>query len=215
MTKSVYSLLLSDAVVRALDRQAYDMGLSRSALANRILAEHLSYVTPEERLRDVFTAMESFLSEACGFQLMLKPSDSALSLRTALEYKYNPSVKYSVELYKSDTPSGRIKAVLRSQNSDLLLCFSHFFRVWDAVEREFCGDVQSRTSDGKYVREIRGLSGRELSSSELGEYISNYLKLLDGSLKLFFSMLSSQNEAASRIRSAYESFVRREKEVLL
>ena len=78
------------------------MNLSRSALANQILAEHLSYVTPEKRLHDVFSAMENFLSEAYGFQLMLKPSDSALSLRTALEYKYNPSGRYSVELLKTN-----------------------------------------------------------------------------------------------------------------
>ena len=215
MTKSVYSLLLSDAVVQALDRQAYEMNTSRSALANQILAEHLSYVTPEKRLHDVFSAMENLLSDVYGFQLMLQPSDSMLSLRTALDYKYNPSVRYSVELHKSDAPSGRIKAVLRSQNGDLLSVFSRFFRLWDVVEKQFCGDVQSETSDGKYVREIGGLRGRELSPSELGEYISGYLKLLDGSLKLFFSLLSSPEEAAKRIKAAYEDFIRDEKEVLL
>ena len=215
MTKSVYSLLLSDAVVQALDRRAYEMNTSRSALANQILAEHLSYVTPEKRLHDVFSAMENLLSEVYGFQLMLQPSDSMLSLRTALDYKYNPSVRYSVELFKSDSPSGRIKAHLRSQNGDLLLCFSRFFRIWDAVEKRFCGDVQSETRDGKYVREIRGVKGRELSPSELGEYMSGYIKLLDRSMKLYFSLLSAPEEAAKRIGLAYESFIRDEKEVLL
>ena len=38
MKKSVYSLVLSDDVIAAVDRAAYQNGLSRSAMINRILA---------------------------------------------------------------------------------------------------------------------------------------------------------------------------------
>ena len=52
MSKSVYSLVLSDEVVREVDLEAYRHGLSRSAMINQILAEAVSYVTPEKRMRE-------------------------------------------------------------------------------------------------------------------------------------------------------------------
>ena len=42
MKKSVYSLVLSDDVVEAVDRAAYQNGLSRSAMVNQILADYVS-----------------------------------------------------------------------------------------------------------------------------------------------------------------------------
>ena len=41
MSKSVYSLVLTDEIVRAIDSLAYRMNTSRSALIDRILAEKL------------------------------------------------------------------------------------------------------------------------------------------------------------------------------
>ena len=55
MKKSVYSLVLMDDVVEAIDRMAYSMNTSRSNLINQILAERVSYVTPEMRMRDIFS----------------------------------------------------------------------------------------------------------------------------------------------------------------
>ncbi len=54
MKKSVYSLVLMDDVVNAIDDMAYQMNTSRSNLINQILAEHVSYITPEMRMKDIF-----------------------------------------------------------------------------------------------------------------------------------------------------------------
>ena len=58
MKKSVYSLVLSDDVVEAVDRAAYQNGLSRSAMVNQILADYVSYTTPEKRMREIFSQVE-------------------------------------------------------------------------------------------------------------------------------------------------------------
>ena len=50
MGKTVYSLVLTDEVIEEIDRLAYTMGTSRSALIDRILAEKVSYTTPEMRI---------------------------------------------------------------------------------------------------------------------------------------------------------------------
>ena len=48
--KSIYSLVLSDDVVEAVDRLAANSGLSRSAMVNQLLAERVRCVPPEMRL---------------------------------------------------------------------------------------------------------------------------------------------------------------------
>ena len=46
MKKNLYSLTLSDDVVREVDALAHRMGTNRSALVNQILAEYVSVPTP-------------------------------------------------------------------------------------------------------------------------------------------------------------------------
>lgn len=45
VNKSVYSLVLADDVVEAIDRLAYSMNTSRSNLINQILAERVQLLT--------------------------------------------------------------------------------------------------------------------------------------------------------------------------
>ena len=61
MNKSVYSLVLSDEIVQEIDRLAYEMGQSRSAMVNQVLADYVRYTTPEKRMREVFSAIEQML----------------------------------------------------------------------------------------------------------------------------------------------------------
>ena len=72
MKKSVYSLVLNDRVVEELDQLAYRQGTSRSALINRILADYVSYQTPEMRLRQVLDSAVSALDTVDALQLMLQ-----------------------------------------------------------------------------------------------------------------------------------------------
>lgn len=76
MSKSVYSLVLTDEIVRAIDSLAYRMNTSRSALIDRILAEKLSMQTPEIRMRNIMENIGSFF---------LTMRFSACRLRRAME----------------------------------------------------------------------------------------------------------------------------------
>ena len=122
MNKSVYSLVLTDDVVAEIDRIAYENGTSRSNTVNQILAEYVSYDTPEKRIREVFSEVENLLTGSSRFQVMMQPSDSMFSLRSALAYKYNPTVRYSVELNRNLQPAiGELRVSVRSQSSALRL----------------------------------------------------------------------------------------------
>ena len=60
MSKSLYSLILSDEVIARIDRLATRQGTNRSALVNRILAEYCSMVTPEKRIETVLGGNHPF-----------------------------------------------------------------------------------------------------------------------------------------------------------
>lgn len=76
MQKSVYSIVLSDDVVAQIDRLAYRHNTNRSNMINQILAEYVSYVTPEKRMQDTFRRMESILQAADTFQVLMQPTES-------------------------------------------------------------------------------------------------------------------------------------------
>ena len=98
MKKSVYSLVLMDNVVEAIDDMAYRMNTSRSNLINQILAEHVSYITPERRMKDVFECLRSIMDN--HFQIQGQGSEAMLSIRSPLRFKYKPTIRYRVELLK-------------------------------------------------------------------------------------------------------------------
>ena len=124
--KNVYSIVLSSDIVEKIDRLAYENGTNRSNMINQILAEYVSYTTPEKRFREIFQHMQDMLEG--GTFKMLEPSDTMFSLRSALAYKYNPTVKYSVELYRGEAQElGELRVSLRTQNAGLLLYMTQFY----------------------------------------------------------------------------------------
>ena len=85
MNKSVYSLVLMDDVVQAIDREAYQLGTSRSNLINQILAERVQMVTPEMRYQDVFRYLEQAMEQHKGFQWMVQPAQAMISMKSPLQ----------------------------------------------------------------------------------------------------------------------------------
>ncbi len=206
MPKSVYSLVLLDDVVAEIDRLAYQMNTSRSNMINQILAEYVSYMTPEKRMREVFDRAIDMLTKGGSFQLMLQPTDTTLSLRSALTYKYNPSVRYSVELYRNnEEAAGELKVTLRSQNHSLILYMAQFFKLWVKIEQAYVGPVQCRLESGKFTRLLH--LPKEASNEQAGDWIADYIQLLDDSMKLFFAQLDQPQTAARQIEAKYRSYL--------
>lgn len=227
MSKSMYSLILNDDVVRAVDRLAYQYNTSRSAMIERILAQYVSYMTPEERIRQVFDEIESMLiGDQSPFQILVKPSSSQLSLRSALSYKYNPTVRYSVELVDSGAePFLQLKVLLRSQNRTLIEYMNEFFTLWQGLEQkegaspkeDTASEEEDATSDsrppawqmedGRYIRRLR-LPDRQIDSNELGEKIAEYIRQVDEGMKDFFDRLDDPQTAVSTVGQRYRCYIK-------
>lgn len=206
MKKSVYSLVLSDDVVAEVDRAAYQSGLSRSAMVNQILAEYVSYTTPEQQMREIFSQVEQLLTPGGVFQTLMQPSDSMMSLRSALDYKYNPNLRYSVELFPGNPARGELRVSLRSQNSTLLLYLGQFFRLWSRIEQAYIGGADSAVSDGKYVRRLTLPQG--LSERQQGEVLAGYIGAMEQGLRAFFHSLDNPQAAAAAVERAYQAYLK-------
>ena len=203
MKKSVYSLVLSDDVIAAVDRAAYQNGLSRSAMINRILAQAVSYTTPEQRMSEIFSQVERLLNGEV-FQSLSQPSDSMMSLRSALAYKYNPNVRYSVELYPDRPGEGELRVSLRSQSSALILYLGQFFRLWAKIEQAYVGGADCVIQDGKYARRLK-LPAR-LSDREQGAVLAGYIRAMELGLRAFFHSLDDPRQAAAAVEQAYQNY---------
>ena len=208
MNKSVYSLVLSDEIVQEIDRMAYEVGQSRSAMVNQVLADFVRYTTPEKRMREVFSAIEQMLMGSV-FEPQLQPSESMFSLRSALDYKYNPSVRYSVELYKNARPLlGELRVSVRSQNSALVLAMLQFFKLWTRIETAYIGRVECAMEDGRYLRKLRLSDETNPGNDQIGEGIAAYIRLLDSALKHYFEHLNEPATAMTGVERLYVNYIR-------
>ena len=215
MNKSVYSLVLTDDVVAEIDRIAYENGTSRSNTVYQILAEYVSYDTPEKRIREVFSEVENLLTGSSRFQVMMQPSDSMFSLRSALAYKYNPTVRYSVELNRNLQPAiGELRVSVRSQSSALRLYMLQFFKLWSRIEQNLVGHVECAMADDRYIRRLAVAEDRKLDNEALGQAIAEYIRLFDTALKLFFNHLDQPETAIARVESLYGDYLRKNPAIL-
>lgn len=215
MNKSVYSFVLTDDVVAEIDRIAYENGTSRSNTVNQILAEYVSYDTPEKRIREVFSEVENLLTGSSRFQVMMQPSDSMFSLRSALAYKYNPTVRYSVELNRNLQPAiGELRVSVRSQSSALRLYMLQFFKLWSRIEQNLVGHVECAMADDRYIRRLAVAEDRKLDNEALGQAIAEYIRLFDTALKLFFNHLDQPETAIARVESLYGDYLRKNPAIL-
>lgn len=204
MHKSIYSLVLADDVVAAVDRMAYQLHTSRSNLINQILAERLSCVTPEMRMQAVFSRMEELMS---SFRVLEQTSAHMLSLQSQLDYKYKPTVQYFIELYRipKEGEDGRLRVQLRTQNQTLIAVLDDFFRLWTALEEHYipgaAGTVY-RISPGRLERSIRNPG---VDEDALGELIGGYVRTFDKYLKAYFAGIAHPQETAQRLETAFQA----------
>jgi len=217
MNKSVYSLVLSDAVVAEVDKLAYQHSTNRSNMINQILADYVSYTTPEKRMHEVFSRMEDLLLSDNfahnAFQLLGLPSDTMFNVRSAIQYKYNPSVKYSVELYRQrqeDGTFGVLKVGLRTQNQTLIALMSDFYQKWHAIESKYFDGIEASSDGERYVRKLKlGFNedtDGDISGLTVGDVISRYINTFDQALKTYFDLTGSGEDPTKSMEQIYQNY---------
>lgn len=196
MKKAVYSLVLSEDVVDAVDRMAYARGTSRSNLINQLLAEAVGYVTPERRMADILQTLSQQMTGL--FQLQTQATDGMLTIRSPLRYRYKPTIRYRVELYRQPEHAlGVLHASFRTQSRALIEEAEQFFRIWADAEcrNGQCAPEDYRITDGCWDRRFTIRAGQEATSQEIGAAIGQYIKRVDAALKAYFAALPDRDAA--------------------
>ena len=178
-----------DEDIKAVDQQAYRLGTSRSNLINQILAEHLSCVTPEMRMREIFEQVAELMSSS--FRIQEQRSPSLMTVRTALEYKYRPTISYKVELER--TPAeylGTLRVNIRTQSAALIDMFHSFFAYRAKLEKAYLSRLgvdrySCQIGDGSFSRKL--INTGELSEEQAGAAIGGYINDLDRAVKTYFA----------------------------
>lgn len=192
MKKTLYSIVLNDDVVREVDALAHKMGTNRSSLINKILAEYVNYVTPEQRINEVLSAIERLTEPSRDLVPFFSPNSLSMSLKSSLEYKYRPTVKYEVELYSSPNGAiGALSVIFRTQSEFLIGKITNFFRLWKRIEDAylkpaFGSNIDYALYDGKFVRSI-AVPDRDCDSQTLAQAISDYITVFDSLMKGYLS----------------------------
>ena len=192
MKKTLYSLMLSEDVVREVDALAHRMGTNRSALINRILAEYVNYVTPEQRINDILSTIDKLMSPSRDLVPVFAPNSFSMYLKSSLEYKYRPTVKYEVELYKGEGDSiGQLSILFRTTSMVLVEAMTEFFRLWHSIEQAHLLPLtgarhEYAVAEGKFIRSL-STPDRACSAHDLAESISEYIKLFDSLMKAYLA----------------------------
>ena len=217
MKKNVYSLVLSENVIAAIDHAAYRQNTSRSALINQILAEYVSYTTPQMRIKQVFENVLSLLSEST--LCLAETGESMMTLRSSLEYKYNPTVRYTVVMQDGGSALGELRVSLRTKSAALMLILMRFFQAFVSVEEGLIGGGEYHMEADRFCRVLRLRTNRTgpegaWSASEIGGLIAKYIRLFDTAMKVYFRCAHDPMAAELAVRRLYSDYLRSVGEIL-
>lgn len=210
MEKNLYSLILMDGVVNEIDKLAQSQNTNRSNLVNQILAEYVSFVTPEKKINNIFSSINELLDNSI-FSSFFDQHNTTMSLKSSLDYKYRPTIKYEVELFRTGKETvGELKVIFRTQSAELLMELTKFFKLWIHLESVYLAPFYPKNSisynlePGRFYRTFRVPIGKQYSNDSIAKAISNYIKMFDEILKGY---LTQQYNTTREIENRYITYL--------
>ena len=154
------------------------------------------------------------LMNSGSFQIQPQPSDAMLSIRSALRYKYKPVIRYSLELFRSfEKTIGQLRVSFRTQSERLKSELTDFLKLWAELENSFIvrffpEGISYTIEDGRFTRTFRLPEDKEnCTNDEIARAISEYIKMFDEILKIYFENIGSKREAAALATRKYREYL--------
>lgn len=204
MSKSVYSIVLNDEVVYLVDKVASLNGLSRSNMIEKILADAVSYETPEIRATNIFDEIERLIGAGSSMRYLAQPSQYMASIMSALSYRYNPAIKYSVELFPNSSHLGQLKVTLRTQNPSLITLISDFYTFYAYLEKTYYNPNARHLFDGVKFTRLFNFPSVSISTKSLAEKLTEYVKDFDELLNIYFSNQANERLAFALVEKRFK-----------
>ena len=202
MNKSLYSLMLMDDVVKEIDKLALRTNTSRSNLVNQILAEYVSVSTPEKQIDSIFRQMEELIGKTSELVPLVVPNQLSMSVKSSLQYKYRPTVRYVVQMYRvpEDSAVGELAVNFRSQSAGLLNDMARFFMLWKQLEDNYAapyftpGAIRYELAPSRFTRTIAIPRGAKYTEEDLGKGISYYVTAFDKIMKRYLAGMLTESD---------------------
>lgn len=211
MKKNMYSLMLAEDVIRAVDALAAEQGTNRSNMVNQILAEHVSLVTPEKHVGHIFDVIESLMGGRGDYRLYAEPNNLTMSIKSVLRYHYRPTIRYEVEMERTPRRTlGQLKILFRTTSPDLLLGLTRFFKIWMQMEgiylKQYFGDNTPRyaVEEGRFRRTFTLPGEAVYDDEQTGSAIGNYVATFDEILKGY---LAGEYSSVAEIEDRYLAYL--------
>lgn len=215
MKKNVYSLVLMESLIAEIDKLAYSLNTSRSNLINQILAERVQFMTPQMYISSVFEDIEILLSKNQSFKILQKGSDSLLSIRSILHYKYNPTIKYSITLFESENHQiGQLKITSRTQSEVLQNYLQYFFNTWSYIEKQYKLQGFFMEDGAKWKRGLTYDNNQKCSSSDLAKAITEYIECLNDALTIYFNHINHKDIIIEKLNALFNQYIREAKIII-
>lgn len=194
MGKSVYSMVLSDEVIKLIDNAALKSGKSRSTLVNEILANYVGCSTTKQRIEEIL----SIVSEAFEPHRRMRVErrqQSTIDFLSAINYKYNPRVTYSAELFTENENTGYLKITLRTTSKALINVINDFFVEFIGLEKKYLPEVEYSVVDGKLIRKLNFKDDASAAdiAVKLTDYVNNIDKLINEYIQDYFMGKAEEN----------------------
>lgn len=207
MKKSVYSLVLMDDVIQAVDQMAYRMNTSRSNLINQIVAEKLAVITPEMQMKNVFDTVEALLGGYQHFQIQQQAADSMISIKSVLRYKYNPTIRYAICLNRNQEERiGELKLISRSQSDVLIKNINAFFQIWSEYERANKLSGWQIDQSGKWSRTLK-CPDAGVDEEQIARGMSQYIQTIDKGLKIYFEYMDQREQGKIHLHNHFYHYI--------
>ena len=201
MKKNMYSLMLAEDVIQAIDELASEKNTNRSNLINQILDDYVSLTTPEKHVRNIFDIIENFISRQSGNLLYSQPNDMTMSIKSPLQYHYRPTIRYEVEMYRTPRQTiGQLKIIFRTTSSELLVELTRFFKLWMQLENIYIkqffskGAIEYGLENGKFWRTFAVPNDSDYTEEQIGNAINQYIATFYEMLKDFLAGIYSSTE---------------------
>lgn len=157
----------------------------------------------------MFLKMEQFIGAVSGLRFINNASLAMAQVQSALHYRYNPTLRYQVELFPAGN-LGQLKISLRSQSKELFRAMEGFYALFISLEKKYIGERAYFYQDGRFVRVF--VRPENAGAEELGEAIGEFVREFDEYLNCYLSC--DEAVAAAVVEKAFVKNLKTKKVIL-
>lgn len=137
MAQSIYSVLLQECLVEAVDALAEDKQMSRSQIINEILSERFEMFTPDYKSNQIMDIVSERLNGNERLHLISIAKGSSIQYRMKVPFKYNPKIRLMMIMNSKDSDCvATLKITSRTTNKAFKACLWQFFKAQNEVTME-------------------------------------------------------------------------------